>query len=353
MGQIAAPIIGSAVGGILGNKAAKTDAAAQRYAADVSAQGYRDARPYIQDLYKRGQGALDAALASGAYQGPTYAGMDPRATQGYNYMTDTATNMMGIPAQLMQQGQGFGSNYQDIYNRASSNTLDNAVNYATGGSSQGLVDSAMRDSTRRLNEQTMPGIGMNASATGNTNSSRAGVAEAIAQRAYDDRRADVTAQIEDRMVDRFRTQNNQDIRNMMAANQGLGKTFASGFGMVPDVANLFTRAGGAFQTDRQGQMDADRAAFERNRDFQMDQINAYGAGILGQAPRTTTMAPITANPYTATLGGAMAGFGFGNKMYDMFSKPTAPAPVAPTAYAPSFAGQGMFGINPQFEPAGF
>ena len=53
---------------MMANKAAKRDAAAQRYTADVSAQGYRDARPYIRDLYNRGQGALDAALASGAYQ---------------------------------------------------------------------------------------------------------------------------------------------------------------------------------------------------------------------------------------------------------------------------------------------
>tara|TARA_Y100000289_G_scaffold66058_1_gene81290 strand:+ start:769 stop:1821 length:1053 start_codon:yes stop_codon:yes gene_type:complete len=350
MGQMAGPVIGSAIGGIMANKAAKKDRDAQRYAAELMTQPYRDAAPYIKNLYERGQSALDAALATGAYQGPTYAGMDPRAQQGYNYMTSTADNIMGIPASLMQQGQGFGTNYQDIYNRASRNTLDDAVNYATGGSSQGLVDSAMRDSTRRLNERTLPGIGMNASATGNTNSSRAGVAEAIAQRAYDDRRADVTAQIEDRMVDRFRTQNNQDIRNMMSANQGLGKTFAAGFGMIPDVSNLYTQAGGAFQADEQGRMDANRAAFERDRDFRMDQLNTYGSAILGQAPRSTNMNPITANPYTATLGGAMSGFGFGNKIADMFSKTPQ---VAPTAYAPSFTGQGMFGINPRFEPVGF
>ena len=46
-------IIGAAVGGIFANKAAKKDAAAQRYAADMSALGYTDARETTSQVCTR------------------------------------------------------------------------------------------------------------------------------------------------------------------------------------------------------------------------------------------------------------------------------------------------------------
>ena len=86
----------------------------------------------------------------------------------------------------------------------------------------------MRDSTRRLEEQTLPGIDRSASATGNTRSSRAGVAEALAQRAYDDRRADVAAGVGRDLTNQFLRSEQTDFNNMMRANQGLRDVFGAG-----------------------------------------------------------------------------------------------------------------------------
>ena len=65
-----------------------------------------------------------------------------------------------------QTGAGFGSNYGDLYNQAmGGNAMQNAIDYATANRG-GLVDAALRDSTRQLTEQTLPGINRAASATG-------------------------------------------------------------------------------------------------------------------------------------------------------------------------------------------
>jgi len=315
--SIAAPIIGGMITGDATKKAAEMDAASQRRAQDINAQGYNDARPYITDLYSRGQGALDAALAAGSYQGPTYAGMDPVAREGYEFLSGFGRNAMGQGQGMMNTGGNFGTNYQNIFNRASGPTMENAMGFAMNNPMMdGMVNSAMRDSRRQLEEQTLPGISMGASGSGNTNASRAGMADGIAQRGYADREADVRSNMMSDMVRQYRAQNNTDINNMLSANSGLMNTFNTGFRMGPTVAQMLTTPGAAYQTDAQAQLDADRSAFERNRNFEMDALNQYASGILGQAPRTTTVSPITANPYTAQLGGMMAGAGFGNKSFN-------------------------------------
>ena len=84
-----------------------------------------------------------------------------------------------------------------------------------------MVDAAMRDSTRRLNEQTLPGIGLAASGTGNANNTRRFMNEAIAQARHDDRRADVRSDIGRDLTNQYPRSETQDINNMMNANRGL------------------------------------------------------------------------------------------------------------------------------------
>jgi len=341
-------VLGAVIGGMATKSAAKTDAKAQRYAADKSAEGYTDARPFINDMYRGGQNALNAALNTGAYTDTTLAPMDPRTASGLNYLANFGTNAMGQGQNFMNQGANFGSNYQNIYNRASSPSLDNAIAYATASpQAQSMIDAAMRDNRRRLEEQTLPGIGMAASRSNNTNSSRAGVAQAIAERSFDDRRADVASNIYSDLADQYLRSNSQDIRNMTAANEGLKNTYGIGFGMGPTLANMLTDAGSGFRQDAQAQLDDTRDSFERQRDFDLNQYMRYNAGILNNAPQSATYQPVTANPTTAALGGAMAGFGFGGKyltgLNDLFS----PRQTTPS-YNPNPMGTpngSMYGIN--------
>ena len=68
-------------------------------------------------------------------------------------------------------------------------------------------------------------------------------------------------------------------------------------------ANQMLAAGELLRAGDQGQMDADRAAFEGDRDFAMDQYMKYNAGILNNAPQAVGQVPPNlANPMMAALG---------------------------------------------------
>jgi len=318
-GQIA----GAVVGGYMANQAAKKQASAMDRANALNNQGYTDARPYITDVYSRGQDALNRAIDTGAYQGQTYAGMNPFQTEGYNAMAGLGSRGLSDGSDFMNMGRGFGQNYANLYNTASSDMLGNAVNYASDPSNyRGLVDSAMRDSRRNLEENTLRGIDMNASATGNTNSSRAGIADAIAMRAFDDRQADVTSDIQSNLIDRSLNAQQARLDNMTNANQNLANLYATGFDQSSVGADMRANAGAALQLDQQNMLDDDRARFERNRDFEMDMLNSYNAGILGQAPRSPSgYTANTVSPSMAALSGAIGGFGLGGRLQNYFTQP--------------------------------
>ena len=314
---VTAGMIGSTVvGGLMGNKAAKADRRANAEAQQMNQMPYLDARSYIQDMYSRGQDALDNQLATGYYQGDTLAGLDPMQTQAVNLMRGVGTDAGGDARNFMGIGRGFANNYSDLYNRASQDMLGNAIGYASANT-QPLLRSAMRDDFRNLTEQTLPSIDRAASASMNTNSSRAGIADALANRAYDDRSADVAASIQDRLIDRSMKAQQAQLSNMTAANRNLAGLYNLGFGQAGDAANMLGRGGGILQAMDQAVLDDDRARFEGNRDYASNMLANYNAGILGRAPTSVnSVGANLANPMMGTLSGAMGGFGFGQKYGD-------------------------------------
>ena len=313
MSWVAAATIGSTViGGMMGNKAAKYDRDAQNYATNMNNRGYDDARSYIRDMYKGGTGALKDMLGKGVYDGPTYAGMNDMQRGTMNNMYNFGQSGFSQGQGLMNAAGGFGQNYSDLYNQAGQDRMGIAQQYAMDNS-QPLVDRALRDSTRNLQENTLTSIGMGASATGNTNSSRAGVAEAIAGRDYMDRAADTTANINDTLMQRSLKEQDASFRNQMNANRALGDTFNTGFGMSQDSLKMAGAAGDIQQQDEQARYNDAKLRFDNERDFALDAYNKYNAGILGRAPQTSNQQANMSNPYTAAMGGAMAGFGFGQQ----------------------------------------
>ena len=344
-GQIA----GGVIGGLFGNKAAKYQRGNDAAAIAAQMAPFNLVSPYLSDLYSDSKDALNKALGIGAYTGDTYAGMNPLADEGYSAIAGLGRKNFTTGSNLMDAAGGFGQNQADIYNRASGRTLDDAVNYASSSpQAQSLIEAAMRDSTRRLEEQTLPGIDRSASATGNTRSSRAGVAEALAQRAYDDRRSDVAAGVGRDLTNQYLRSETQDINNMMNANRGLKDIFGFGVDLGRTGANDMVSAGGAYQLDEQGRLDAERDAFERQRDFAMGQYGAFG-NLLGGMPNVGQVRPSTANPYTAALSGGMMGAGFGGEMFRGFGGNSYGSGRQP--YGGYY--NNPYAINPIFEPAGF
>ena len=343
-GQIASAV----VGGYMSQQAAKKQAAAMDRANAASNQGYTDARPYITDVYNRGQSALDGILSQGAYTGQTYAPMNDMQSNAlgsqYTFNEDGLADAQGF----QNVGQGFANNYANLYNQASQDMLGSAINYASDSANyQPLLNAAMMDDRRNLDENVLRGIDMGASASNNTNSSRAAVANAIAERGFSDRRDQALANIQNNLIDRSINAQQQQLNNQVTANQNLAGLYNLGFDQGSAALSNMSAAGSAFRQEDQNQMTDAMANYQRQRDFEMDQLNAYNAGILGQAPRTAvTQQPNLVDPTMAGVAGTMTGFGIGRQIDDYFKQPTT---KTNTAYRPMYeygaAGGRNYGVN--------
>ena len=282
-------------------------------------------KPYVDANLKGSEAALDGVLNTGAYTGDTYAGANDFQTGTANAMGNYGMNMMNSGNAMMGNTAGFGNNanslygqYQDMSEAAQKDRLGTAMNYASANSGS-LVDAAMRDDRRNLQENTLTGIDMAAMGSGNMNSSRAGVAEAVANRAYDDRRADVATNIQNSLIDRSLNQQAQQFRDQGSALQGAGQAndaiqsaYGVGLNTLGQGANFGMNAGNALQGFDQAQLNDQKQRFEDQRDFELEQRKGYQSGILGKAPNSSgngVQANMN-NPYAAALGGGMAGFGF-------------------------------------------
>lgn len=308
-------IAGAAIGGIFANQAAKKQASAMDRATAANAEAYRDARPYVLGMYQGGTNAMENQLDTGYYGGPTYAGLNAMQTTGLTNQYNTGQTGFGYGNQFMNTGSGFASNYGNLFNQAGQDQIGNAVNYANANA-QPLVDAALRDSTRTLEEDTLQRIGMGASSTNNTNASKAAVAEAIAGRDYLDRAADTSAGIRDRLAKDYLTQQQNQFSNQMAANQGLSNTFNTGFDTANQSSNTMQLAGSGYQKDLQNQYNDARDRFEGQRDYATNVYSDYNAQILNGAQRTPpAQQPNYVDPTAAALSGAMAGYGFGAKYF--------------------------------------
>lgn len=311
--------LGAIGGALIGAGSARADRNAKARSDELNARGYTDARPYITDAYKRGQDALNDRLNTGFYGGDLYAGMNPMTRTAANNLYNFGTSAFGRGTDFMNVAANFGNNYADLYNAADGNTVNAAYDFAANNANP-LVDRAMRDAGRTLSEDTLTKIGMGASRTGNTNSSRTGVANAIAGRGYLDREADVRANIENTLANQYMTNQNNRFANMMSANNALANTFQTGFNTGKGGIGAMSGAGEAFQTDEQNRINADRERFEGNRDFASGAIGDFMSGILGRAPMSPPgQTPNYFNPTAGALSGAYAGMGFGNKYGDQLS----------------------------------
>ena len=307
--------VGAIAGASASRSAAKDARAAQEHATEASMEAFRFSQPYIRDSYDSAGGFNQDVLNAGAYGGQTLAGTNPYQTSG-NYMM--ARGGMRLAPQafgIAQTGGDFASNYGDLFRQSQQDRMSTANQYAMDNS-QPLVDSIMRDDYRNLTENTLTGINMGASGTGNMNSSRAGVADAVARRSVDDRRADVTTNIQDSLRRDSLNQQNRQFSDAMNANAGLRSAYTDGLNAFGATGDMAVGAGGNLRAFEQQQLDDARAAFERDRDFAFNQQAKYQQGILGNAVyNNPTVQPNLYNPNMATFGGAMQGAGTFMDMY--------------------------------------
>jgi len=303
----------------------KMQSKAQDKANAANMASFNQYKPYVDANLEGSQSALDGVLRTGVYQGQTLAAPNQFQTGTANTMGGYGTNMMNSGNAMMGNTAGFGNNanalygqYQGMANAAQQqDRLGNAINYANANTGS-LLDTAMRDDRRNLQENTLTGIDMAASGSGNMNSSRAGIAEAVANRGYDDRRADMASTIQNNLIDRSLDTQNQafaDQQNALSgamnANTGISNAYTMGMNTMGEGANFGMNAGNALQGYNQAQLDDMRQQFEAQRDFSLEQRKNYQAGILSQAPQTSNRFEANkVDPVGAAISGGMAGFGF-------------------------------------------
>ena len=329
--QIAAALVGAGASYLGAKKKQKAIDAAN--AANMAS--FNQYKPYVDNNLKGSEGALNNVLGTGAYQGQTYAGPNAFQTGTANTMGTYGQNMMNSGNAMMGNSAGFGNNANNMYgqyqgmvnNAQQQDRLGNAINYANQNTGS-LLDTAMRDDRRNLQENTLTGIDMAASGSGNMNSSRAGIAEAVANRGYDDRRADMASNIQNSLIDRSLNTQNQafaDQQNAlsgaMGANAGISNAYTMGMNTMGQGANFGMNAGNSLQGYDQAQLNDMQKRYEAMRDFELEQRKNYQAGILGKAPQTNNVyAANTVDPMGAAISGGMAGFGFAKENPNMFSR---------------------------------
>lgn len=302
---------------------AKTDVKpydAQRHKLEF---GFNEAK----NIYNQGSGA-------GPYQGQTYQGFDPQTLarlQGYQGANGGLLNSMNSAAQgNLQAGQGFGQNAQNIYQQyggsATQGVLGNAQQYMNDPNLQGSIDAAKHGIYQDLQTKVLPSIGLGAEAGGNVNSSRAGVAQAIASRDAMQQAGNTEATMREDAYNRSLDHGSQDYfggaQTALAANGQVG----SALGMGSDLANSGMgyqnsglqgnlASGGAIQQNAQGGLtDAYTQYGYQNGGYRQGLLNNYMGSVGGQNyGQTGSSATGQSRPgmLQGALGGALAGSSLG------------------------------------------
>lgn len=216
--------------------------------------------------------SLDLSNRSGLGQtgaGANLMGMGANQTQGTGNALNYANNAMNSnPFGGIGTAIGSGNIFSQgaVGATAANNSginMNNVGSYINNDIINGQVDAVSRDVMRNLTEYELPQIASNAAGTGNSGSSRAGIAEGVAIRGAGDRVADISTALR---APAYNTALN------IGANQASQN---AGFQQQTNIANQ-----NAFNTARQFGTGVGQNAFNTN--LQNQQFGATTANNIGQ-----------------------------------------------------------------------
>lgn len=340
---------GALLGGISGSKPKGGGTTTQ------TSTPWEPAQPFITNGLGAAGVALQNALANPVYQGNRVASLTPAQTQAMGYANDyvntgfsNAYNAQRVGSELMGTGAQFGNNAANLFNQYSvdptQTIIGNAGQYANNPYIDGMIDASARDVTRNLYENQLPTLAKAAAGSGNTNSTRAGVENAIAMRGAGDRLADMSNTIRGQFfgkgLDMSQNQYNQNLTNSLNVNNQLSNAYTQGLGGMNTGMNLATNAfglgmnaGNVEQRQNQREIDSEMAKFAEERGVPLDILKQY-MSIVGQnfGGTQTSTTPSSGGGLMGgiqgALGGALGGYGlaggsfsnFGNNVQSAFSQ---------------------------------
>lgn len=331
-------------------------------------EAFNIAKPSMQFANTQGVNLAQQVMQNPAFSGQRVADLNPFQTSSANNLGSFANNTAGLGYGLMNTGLGslgassaVGANAADIFGRSSMDPTQQIINqagmFANNPYVDGMIDASGRDVSRQLNEQTLPSLARGFAGTGNTNSSRAGVESAIAQRGAADRLADISSGIRGQFfgkgMDLAQNQYNQNLTNMMNANQGLLGAGQFGAGLVGAGQDFSTNAfaqgqnaGGLFQNQEQNVIQGNMNQFNESIQNPLSVLQAL-SGIAGNTQAKTAAGVSTQPSIASQIGGAM--MAAGSMGFKPFSDIRMKENIVKVGNLPSGVGVYKYDYKPEFK----
>ncbi len=294
---------------------------------------WKGQQPYLKDVFSNAQGLYNNQ--GGPYSGNYYAGMTgmtDQALQGIGgfspYAQNVAQGAMGAGAGLFGAGDaaaGYAGSLGAMgMQDPTQQHINNAGQYADNPYMQGMVNAANRDTARNLYENELPGANRMNSMTGNQNSSRAGMREAMLTRAADDRMADTSAAMRgsawSQGLGASQADRGQNMNALGVAGSQMGGLFNSGINAANmgqnnafNALDAQAKAGQAYQQNNQGYLDDAFKQWQMQDQYGWGQLANYQSMINGNYGQTQTSGGGAAGAMQGGLGGAVTGLGLYNQ----------------------------------------
>lgn len=338
-----ATLLGAYLGGKGGNASNNATATTQN-------DPWKPQQPYLLGGFQDAANAYNSVKDSPFYTGNLYAGLTPLQNQSISGIQGFATGAGQATANnILSAGReslGGAAGQMGVAGQLASfdpsdptrSNIRAAGQYADNPYLNGMIRAASRDVTRNLSEDVLPGINRLGSVTGNTNSSRTGVAEGIALRGAQDRIGDIASQMRGNayqeglgLAENARTANmNAQLNALSNAGNLYGNAFGQGIqGATAGAQQMYnnfdalSQAGGLQQQDQQGQINADFARWQGNDTRNFDMLDRYMQLVKGSYGSTSTNSqnngqPSWMNTLQGAIGGASTGLGLYKDFKDLF-----------------------------------
>lgn len=299
-------------------------------------------QPYLQQAFGQAQSNLSSANAN-TYTGQQIAQMTPEQLQTYQQMTgygsnlsgaNTATNTGMNAANAGSSALGTALSGLTGYtpHGGTQSNIDAATAYANNPAVDGMVTSAMRDATRNVTENVMPGISRSDAMSGNIMSSKDAISKGIVARGLADQTADTSANLRGQLfnsglqlAENGRQADNSSTLNALTGAAGAGNAaLGTGVGAIGSGAttagNLFNIAatgGAGMQANAQTGIDNAKGMNEYANGQAAQNLQNFMSIIGGQqwGGQSTGTSTQTSTPSVwNTIGSAL---GIGSSLYKL------------------------------------
>lgn len=276
-------------------------------------------QPYLKDIFGNAESIYNWQMNQPLYQGDFTASASPEQraaasnVMNWNAGAGTQAANQSLAYGLGNAQQGMNNAYTSgnmLGNMATQNStgqnIANAGRYANNPYMDQMVNAATTDARRNLTENVLPSIDREAAGSGNSLSSRAGIASGIAERGFQDTVANTSAQLRGDAWSQGLQASQNDANQRLQAAQSLGNLGMSqtqaGLSGMQNASGINAQNAQAGMQAAQLQNAQDQALLDNSLaryDYQMyapsDYLNAYygvvGGNSWGGSNRTTQSQP--------------------------------------------------------------